>query len=72
MSKDVYCVLNEIRDIKFREPDDAEQSVIDQAMAKLADFIKDDVRDKLVISINYNDAAGGLPIHNIYRIPQPL
>lgn len=68
VSKDVYCVLNEIRDIKFREPDDAEQSVIDQAMAKLADFIKDDVRDKLVISINYNDAAGGRADKNGFDI----
>ena len=59
VSKDVYCVLNEIRDIKFRKPDNAEQSVIDKAMAKLSDFVKDNVRDKLVISINYNDAAGG-------------
>jgi len=59
VSQDVYCVLDEIRDIKFRKPDNAEQSVIDKAMAKLSDFIKDDVRDKLVISINYNDAAGG-------------
>jgi len=59
VSKDVYCILNEIRDIKFREPEADEQSVIDKVMAKLSDFIKDDVRDKLVISINYNDAAGG-------------
>ena len=59
VSKDVYCIMDEIKEIKFRKPDNVEQSVIDKAMAKLSDFIKDDVRDDLIISINYNDAAGG-------------
>lgn len=58
-SKDCVKILDLIENVNLREPTEEEWEIVNKALAKIADFIREDTRMNLKISVSITDNGAG-------------